>query len=182
MKRFVGLLLALLLSLSLVAGAAAETFSTAYFTLTLPDGWTAETDDLGEDAEEGVEFLGYFYAPGSVGLMVEAYLVYYEELKNLALWNASESDLSDYVDAILADFADDNPVYLGTVKVGGIPFVLIKGTDEDGEYLYTDTITNGYAIELMAYVSDEDGESLYPILDEHLEQFKNILSTFQPVA
>ncbi len=115
-------------------------------------------------------------------MIVEAYLVFYEELKDVSLWNYSDAELKDYTDSLLEEFEDDDPKYLDTVMVGQIPFVLIKATDEDGEYLYADTMTNGYAIELCAYVTDEDAETMYPITEKHIEQFKSILATFQPVS
>lgn len=184
MKRFISLIAALVITLACVCGAAAEApvFKTKYFTLTLPNDWEIDTDTSDAEQEEGEEFLGFFYGPAAKDLVVEAYLVYYEDLKDLALWNSDEAELQAYIDAIMEDYADDNPEYLGVVTAGIIPFVLIKATDEEGEYLYADTMTNGYAIEMMAYVTDYKAEKSYPLTDAFIEQFKAILATFQPVT
>ena len=180
-------LLAAMLALSLILGIASAlagtvTFTTKYFTMELPEGWEIDTESLESVPENNAEALGMFGAPEDVGLVAGAYLVYYEDLKNLALWSSDADELQAYAEAVMEDFADDKPVYLGTFSAGSIPFVLIRGTDEDGEYLYADTITNGYAIEFMVYVTDSEGEKYYPLTDDCIEQFKTILSTFKPVA
>ena len=88
-----------------------------------------------------------------------------------------------YLEAVLEDFKDDNPEYLDTVMAGKIPIVLIKATDAAGEYLYADTMTNGYAIQIEAFVTDNsDEEKSYPLTEEKIEQFKSILATFVPVT
>lgn len=184
MKRLLCLFITLVLSLPLVCCAMAEekTFTTPYFTLTLPDGWIIDQENLKEGSEEGMEYLGLFYTPEEIGLEVTAYLVYYNHLKNMALWSADKDELKDYVNVVLEDFKEDHPVHLDTVMAGSIPFVLIKCTDKDGDYLYADTITNGYAIEFLAYVTDAEEKYQFPITDDYVEQFKNILSTFMPLG
>lgn len=183
MKRFASLLIALLLAMSFAVSAAAEApvFTTKYFTLTLPEGWIIDMDTSDAEQQEGMEDLGYFYAPDSVGMTVEAYLIYYEELKEFALWNVEDADIQAYADLILEEYADEKPVFLGILKAGAVPFVLVKVTDEEGEYIYADTVTNGYSIQFAAYISDYDAEKSYDLKDEDIELFKTILSTFKPV-
>ena len=65
---------------------------------------------------------------------------------------------------------------------GKIPLILIKGVDKDGEFLYADTMTNGYAIEFQVIHIDDNTDNQYPITAEQIELFKSILSTFQPVT
>lgn len=184
MKRLWSILTALVLILSAGGAAAAEgvTFSTSYFTMQLPEGWIIETEDLESESEEGEECLGFFGEPSDIGLVGGAYLDYYEDLKDIALWSSSEEELKDYTDALLEDYAEDNPELVGIVMADKIPLVVIKGTDEESEYLYADTMTNGYAIEFMFYVMDMDGENYYPLTDAYIEQVKTILATFQPVT
>ena len=185
MKRVISLFLAALLALSAVNCALAEAnvFKTAYFTIALPDGWEADTTPLDEDEkEEGVEYLGFFFDTKDVGLAVYAYLIYYEENKDISLWNANEADLKQYAEDLMEDFADDHPTDLGIVMAGSIPFVLIKGMYEDGEYLYAETMTNGYTIDFYAIITDESAIRQYPATDEYIEQFRSILSAFQPVT
>ena len=185
MKRLISLAFALMLALSAVccAEAAEKTFKTAYFTLKLPNGWDFDTEDADRAMDEdGMQYLGYFGENKAIGMFVEAYLVLYEDLQDFSLWNADEDEMQAYAEAVMEDYAEDDPEDLGIVMAGNIPFVLIKGTDEDGEYLYADTMTNGFAIIMIAYVLDEDGESQYSISRKYVEQFKSILETFQPVS
>ncbi len=182
MKRLMSLLLVSALLLCVAQAALADqTFSTKYFTLGLPDEWIIDTEDLEEYSDENVEVLGFLGEPDEIGLFVLVYLSYYEDLKDISLWNSDASEIQLYADAVLEDLEDDRPVYLGAVMAGSIPFVLFRAEDEDGEYLYADTMTNGYAIVFLAYVTDEDGNQ-YPLSDSNIEDFRNILATFQPVT
>ena len=181
MKRLISLAVAAVLMLS-AAFAAAEgvTFSTPYFTMELPDGWIIETDDL--DKKEGEETLGYFGSPDQIGLVCGAYLVYYEELKDFALWNASEEEVNAYTEVLMEEFEDSNPELIGILTADKIPLVMIRMHDDDGDFLYVDTVTNGYAIQFEISVTDSEGEKFYPITDEYIEQVKTILATFKPAA
>ena len=182
MKRLFLLLMTAVLLLSAACAAAdGVTFSTAYFSLELPDNWEIETDDL--EKKDDTEELGFFGGETAEGfLMGGAYLVYYENLKDISLWSASEEELQDYADALLEDFEKNNPRLIATVTAGKIPLVVIRGDDDEGEFVYADTITNGYAIEFEFYVTDDDGEKMLPITDQDIEQIKTILATFQPAT
>lgn len=182
MKRLISLSLALLLVLSACCALAEVEFTTKYFTIPLPDGWKADTDTSDVKQDEDSEFLGIFYEDKVKGLVVEAYLVYYEELKNVSLWNSDFADMPDYFNDVMKAFEDENPENLGIVKAGSIPFVLIKATDKDGEYLYAETVTNGYAIQFAAYVTDEKAQESFPLQDADIAQFKAILEAFKPVT
>ncbi|MBQ6962037.1 MAG: hypothetical protein IJP78_13790 [Clostridia bacterium] len=188
MKRTICLIFALVLALSVVCGAAAaeNTFKTAYYTLTLPQGWEIDTEDVGveeEDKNLKEEYLGSFYEKKGIGLFIEAYLVYYKdsELQNTRLWEAGEAELQSYEQEIMEVYEDDDPVLLDRVQADRIPFVLIKAADDEGEYLYAETMSNGYAIAFYAYIIDDD-ETLYSLNNQSIEQFKNILKTFQPMT
>lgn len=183
MKRIVSLVFALVLALSAVCGAAADekTFNTAYFTLKLPNGWDYDNEDT-EVYEGGDEYLGLFGEDKDIGIIVFTYKMYYEDFKDVSLWNADKAEMDEYIETLMYEFSDDNPEYLGTVMAGKIPFVLIKGTDEDGEYLYAETMTNGHAIIFDCYVFDEDGENQFPFTQEYVDQIKSILATFLPVS
>ena len=182
MKKITALFFAVLLALSLFCGALADgqTFATKYFTLELPEKWEIDQDDLDDESEEGMEALGFFGSPEDVSLVAEAYLVYYEDLKDFSSWSASEAEVEEYKELLLEEFEDDKAEYIGTTMAGSIPFILIRCTDEDGDYLYADTVTNGYAIQIVAYLADED--KIYPLTDEAIEQFKTVLATFKPAA
>ena len=183
MKRLISLILALALALSVVstAFAAGSTFTTAYFSRELPDGWEYDTDKEGIEEAEGEEYLGLFGSTEDVGLIAMAYMAYYEELKDMSLWNSSDAEIKEYADWILELFEDDDPVLLDTVMAGSIPFVMFKASDEFGDYLYAETVTNGYVIEFEVYIADFDG-NVFPMKDADIEQFKTILTTFKPIS
>ena len=188
MKRTISLIFALVLALSAVCGAAVaeNTFKTSYYTLTLPQGWEIDTEGTGveeEDKNLKEEYLGSFYEPKEIGLFIEAYLLYYKdsELQNMRLWDAGEEELKSYEKEIIEIYEDDDPELLGRVQADRIPFVLIKATDDEGEYLYAETMSNGYAIAFYAYIID-DNETMYPLNNQSIEQFKSVLETFQPVT
>ena len=183
MKRIAVILLALALLAAMACpalGEAANTFSTAYYTLTLPEGWTIETSDL--DKEENSEELGALYDPNDPGMVLEAGLIYYKDLDDITLWNADENTMQAYIDAILSDFEEDNPEYVTTLNAGAIPFIVIRAEDDDGPYYYIDTMTNGYAVVFYAYCASSDSDATLPLTDADWAQIEQILSTFQPVA
>ena len=184
MKRLISLALTLALVLSAVCCAAAEgvVFRTDYFTVTLPDGWEADTDTSGFEQYDDYQYLGCFLAPDDIGMIAGAYLAYYEDWSDFSLWNADEASIQDYVDVILEDLEDDSPEFLGLVYAGSIPFVLIRAADDYGDYLYAETMTNGYAIQFDGYVTDLDGIVQYPLSEEDIEVFRSILISFQPVT
>ena len=188
MKRIVSLVFALVLVLSALCGAAAaeKTFKTAYFTLKLPNGWDFDTEDTGVEEDDEYwreEYLGACYEDKEIGMVLTAYYVYYKDgdLKDIQMWNANDEELQEYEEEILDIYRDDDAESLGIVKADRIPFILIKVTDQDGEYMYAHTMANGYAIMFYAWIEGADGETIYPITDKHAKQFKNILETLQPV-
>ena len=82
----------------------------------------------------------------------------------------------------MEEFEDSNPELIGIVTADKIPLVMIRMHDDDGDFLYVDTVTNGYAIQFEISVTDSEGEKFYPITDEYIEQVKTILATFKPAA
>jgi hypothetical protein len=71
MKRTICLLLAaVLLALPACAALAesGQTFTTEYYTLTLPADWTIDTSNL--ESEEDFQVLGSFYSPENPGLVI----------------------------------------------------------------------------------------------------------------
>ena len=119
------------------------------------------------------------YAREDDGLAIEAALEYFESLDGISLWDAGEEDFQAYVDMILEEFAEDGAVVLDPVNANGIPFIIIRCEDDDGEYLYAETVTNGYVLSFYAYALDWDSNYL-PLEEKHLDTFREILSTFQP--
>ncbi len=181
MKRFISMMTAMILILAAVCTATAEgnTFTTQYFTLQLPEGWTIDTEDLGE--EDGDQELGYFGEEKS-GLLIGAYIIYYEDYKDVSLWSMSESELKNYVEDLMDDLEARHVEWIETVMAGNIPIVLLRAEDYEGEFIYAETMTNGYTIHFQAIRTDEYAEETFPLTDEDIETLKGILATFQPVT
>lgn len=181
MKKTFSLIL-ILAVLCTAAWAAADDgvlFENEYYTLTLPGNWRIDLDDL--EKEDQFEELGFMYAREDDGLAIEAALEYYEGLDGISLWDADEEEFQDYVDMILEEFAEDGAYALDPVYAGAIPFIIIRCEDDDGEYFYAETVTNGYVLNFYAYALDWDSNYL-PLQDKHLDTFREILGTFQPNA
>ena len=56
MKKLIAIVLALLLTLSIVSAMAGTTFTNNYYTLELPEGWEIDTSNL--QSEDNLEDLG----------------------------------------------------------------------------------------------------------------------------
>lgn len=182
MKRTITLLLVALMLLTPLWAALAEggkTFTTEYYTLTLPQDWEIDTSDL--DKDEDFQELGTLLAPEVPGLVLEAGLVHYSELDDVSLWNMDEAGMQDYIDSVLEELGD-GAEYKTTLRVGNIPFVVCHVEDSDGPYEYIDTMTNGYAVVFYAYVADDDSDALMPMSDAEWAQVESIIATFKPVT
>ena len=182
MKHYLSVLLAAALVLSAAAALADVTFENAYYTLNLPDGWEIDTTDADTDAAGGSGYLGMLYAPDAIGLTIDAYVIANEDLAGQTLRDADAETVQAYADALIEDYAGNWPESLGTVQAGGVPFVVIRATDDTGEFLYAETVIDGRVIEFIAYISGEDGTLFYSLTGEAAEQFKSILATFVPAA
>ena len=183
MKRCLALFTVLLLALPMACPAekaGGQVFETQYFTMQLPEDWTIDTREL--EKEEDMEMLGYLFGPEDADWVLESAIMYYKDLKDIALWNSDEEEMQDYIDAVLEDFKDEEPEYLKTVMAGQIPFVLIRAVDDDGPYYYADTMTNGYAIVFYAYIARNDLDRTLEPTEEQMQQLEEILLTFAPVT
>ena len=183
MKRILLLAACAAILCALMAGASAEAltvaFETPYYTMMLPEGWEIYEPDTADDTDTFIS-LGNFSSPEDRFIWAECYLNYLEDWKDTSLWNATDEELEEYIDVTLKDFEADNPQYLGIVEAGRIPFVLFKGTDQYGEYLYVDTMTNGCAVLFYIYRSELGTDASFPLSDEDVETLTKIFESFKP--
>ena len=183
MKRIISLALSVILLVAFCAGAAAESltmpFETTYYTMMLPEGWEIYDPDT-EDDTDTFQTLGYFSSPDDRYIWANCYLHYLEDWKDVSLWNVDDEELEGYIDATMSDFEDDDGEFLGLVYAGSIPFVMIKARDEDGEYIYADTMTNGYVILFYVYLTELDTDETFPFSDADIDQLTAIIETFTP--
>ena len=183
MKRIFAAVLLFAVLTAAVCAAAADSvvFTNDYYTLTLPSDWKIDLSDAGMDEDEGYEDLGFLYSREDDGLAIETGLEYYENMKDVSLWDMSAEDLQAHIDELLEIYDFDAAAYLDTVYAGAIPFVIIHCEDEEGEYYYAETVTNGYVVNFYAYALDWDSNYL-PLQAKHLDVFRSILKSFEPVT
>lgn len=183
MKRILAILLAAILLAASGAALAEElsqTFTTAYYTLSLPQDWTIDTSDL--QNEQDYEDFGVMYAPDDPSLTIEAGMSYYSDMKDVSLWNADEAQLQDYIEDVKAELSDYGGEYVSTLRAGNIPFVVFHASDGDGPYYYVDTMTNGYAICFYVYDYGADSGAISDPSEAEWALFERILATFAPIA
>ena len=183
MKRILAaaLLFAVLTAAVCAVGADNVVFENEYYTLTLPSDWRIDLSDAGVDEDGEYEDLGFLYSREDDGLAIEAGLEYYENMKDVSLWDMSAEELEAHVEELLKVYEFDDAAYLDTVYAGAIPFVIIHCEDEDGEYYYAETVTNGYVVNFYAYALDWESNYL-PLRAKHLDVFRSILKSFEPVT
>ena len=179
MKRLFGavLILVLVLSLSCALGELGQTFETKHYTLSIPDGWTVDKDDL--NSKPGSWELGYAYAPEDDAMCIRATLDFYDSWDGISLWSADEDEMNEYRQAMMEDYAQYAPVLIDILYVGRIPFFVMRLTDDGEVFYWAETMTNGYVVGLECYALDKKGD-YRDVTDAERDLFIDILRTFEP--
>ena len=178
MKRLVCAILALTLLLPLaLAQGADQTFATDEIELTVPADWTIDTEDLTED--EDFHYMCYLIEPGDPSLVVECALVYYEDFLDVYLDGSDEKTLNAYIGMLLDEKEADSPELVTVVDAGGISIPVLCAQDEEGPYLYADTMLSGQNYVFYAYSASAYEDGTLEMDDDDLETFISILSTFR---
>ena len=111
-------------------------------------------------------------------IFIDAAMELIPEFEGTTLFSADAQTLSDYLAATLDAFADQDIQHLVTITAGGrqIPFYVYSMTDEDGSFLYAETVVNGCSIYFNVNHpnSSQLSDALLPALEE-------LLITFAPV-
>ena len=182
MRRAMFAMLALALALTLVMGASAEdltqTFSTSYFTLSVPGNWIVDTGSLWSD--EDYEELGVLEAPTDVGLVIECAAIGDLDEDYEALWDGvSEDGLDACVVALMEEYEDDDPEYLGALWVEGVPIVVLGAEDDEGPYFCVDTVVDGHELSFLAYVANADSDRTLEPSEEDVALLKRIIGSIR---
>ncbi|MBE5793067.1 MAG: hypothetical protein E7323_00095 [Clostridiales bacterium] len=179
MKRFLALLLCVLMCAACCSALAVEYNANNIFTITYDENAYAIDNStyLEENTNEYIwMFMLYNEASDAV---VDVAMEALPEFADLSLFSATAEERNSYVDATLEIFADANIKLLDTITVSDIqiPFYIYALEDENGAYLTAETVVNGWAINFSTYhmaTSDAD-DALLNVLEE-------IVKTFQPVT
>ncbi len=185
MKRVTLLVLTLVLAAALAAGACAEeltqVFTTSYYTLSVPGNWIVDTGSLWSD--EDYEELGVLEAPTDVGLVIECAAFGDLDEDYEALWDGvSEDSLDACVVALMEDYEDDDPEYLGALWTDGVPIVVLSAEDDEGPYFCVDTVVNGRELSFLAYVANADSDRTLEPSEEDVALLKRIIGSIRLIG
>lgn len=176
-KTFLAALVLLLCSLCLPA-LAVEYNAGGIYTIRYDEN-TYRIDDtayLNENTDE-YSWLFMLYNQQE-DIFIDAAMELIPEFEGTTLFSADAQTLSDYLAATLDAFADQDIQHLVTITAGGrqIPFYVYSMTDEDGSFLYAETVVNGCSIYFNVNHpnSSQLSDALLPALEE-------LLITFAPV-
>ena len=179
MKRFLALILTLILFLSVTGAASAakivQPFENEYFKIFIPGDWTIDLSSA-QDYFGAID-LGFAYSPNE-SMLLEASLFFYGDWAQDSLWAASNDTWDDYIEFVMDDLKDENPELVKTIYAGQFPGVIIRGTNDHGSYLYGEIMVNAYAYGFYFYLLNEDGSVNSDITEENVEMFQSILETF----
>lgn len=184
MKRFSALLLSIVLAFSFIPAASAakmvQTFSTDYFQIYIPGDWIIDQSGQ-QDLHGGLDF-GFMYAKDET-MMIESYMFFYDDWAENSLWKAPpevSALWAEYIDFLKADFAEEDPRYLGYVYAGKYPAAVFSGTNDYGAFLYGEIMINAYSYGFYFYRLNEDGSINSDLTEDDIELFESILQTFVP--
>ena len=179
MKKFIALLLCVLMCAASCSALAVEYNANNIFTITYDEN-TYAIDNSSYLEENTSEYIWMFMlyneqADAVVDVAMEAL----PEFAGLSLFSATAEERNAYVEATLDIFSDANIKLLDTITVSDLqlPFYIYSLEDENGAYLTAETLVNGWAINFSTYhmaTSDADS-ALLNVLEE-------IVTTFQPVT
>ncbi len=135
-----------------------------------------DTTYLEENTEDYVWL--YMLYNGTTDVFIDAALEQIPDFEGLTLFTADAQSRSSYLEATLDAFADQSIKYVDTITVSDyqIPFYVYTMEDEDGSFLYAETIVNGCAIHFNANHPEGGG-----ISDTLLAALEELLLTFAPV-
>ncbi len=177
MKKLLAVLLSLSMTLALAAAGADAYTVAGRYTVEYPD--TLVLDDTAY-ADGNTQNNVWLFMLAGEGFLIDAYLTTLENYDpDFSLSAADEAGIQEYLDEVLEAFSSRSPEAAGTVITdGGVLFYIFRLTDDDGPYLYAETIENGVSENFICFYVDgvtEPDEAL-------LNTLEALLYTFTPAA
>ncbi len=177
--RKLSFFLATLLLLTLCTPALAVTYNAGNIYTIQYDAALWQLDDMTYSTEATDEYVWLFMLYNAeTDVLIDASIEKIPEFEGLTLFMADEAQRSEYLKATLDAFQDQEIRHIATIMPTTleIPFYVYELSDEEGSFVYAETIVNGNAIIFNAYHgrTTQSSEALKPALEE-------ILLTFAPV-
>lgn len=179
MKKFLALLLCVLMCAASCSALAVEYNANNIFTVTYDEN-TYAIDNSSYLEENTSEYIWLFmlYNEGA-DAVVDVAMEALPEFAGLSLFSATAEERNGYVEATLDIFSDAGIKLLDTITVSDlqIPFYIYSLEDENGAYITAETVVNGWAINFSTYhmATSEADDALLNVLEE-------VVTTFQPVT
>ncbi len=152
------------------------------FTVEYPDEWVNFGADSSYDTENAYYNLGMIGGYRDDELTILIALLYFEGYADLRLFDADDDAVSEFARNLMEDFYCETLLEFRTVGDYAIPFVLIRGQDDYGDFVLASTISNGWCILMDGYAYEDDSyETFRDLTDEDIAQFIRILDTFEPI-
>lgn len=147
--------------------------------------WQIDDQTYSAEATEDYMWLFMLYSAEKDAL-IDASIEAVPEFEGLTLFTADEARRAAYLNATMDAFADQEIRHLTTLTVSDyqIPFYVYVLTDEEGPFLYAETIVNGSAVAFGVYFArgNGDAEALLPALEEVLATFAPVIPTAEGAA
>ena len=179
MKKFLALLLCVLMCTASFTALAAEYKAGNIFTITYDENaYVIDNSTYLEENTSDYIWLFMLYNEAN-DTVVDVAMEALPEFAELSLLSATAEERNGYVEATLDIFSDASIKLLDTITVSdmSIPFYIYSLEDENGAYLTAETVVNGWAINFSAYHM-ESAEADIALLNVLAE----VVKTFQPVT
>lgn len=155
------------------------------FSIDPPDGWIFIPGDW--ESEEDSIYAGFIAGEDGETPIIYIDLFYYEEYKGRSLSEDAPEDRDAYKDEILTSFEEYDPVRLESewryTSAQQIPFVCLDGKDSEGNYLYAETLINGWAVTFECYaITGKLFIRTRPLTDEEKAIFDAVIESFVMTA
>jgi len=183
MKKFLALILALVLALSCCT-ALADTFTYEdLFSVEFPDDWGYQAGE--ETEEENYWYVGFFGGPGDTDLNFDVRIYYEEDYADFRLFDLAieDAEFSEYADMLEQWYVKKNVEYSGVIYTteNNIPFVVLQGSDDYGPLILADTMSNGYEFLFQFYAyADSNYDTCRELTEEDIILIRQILGSFGP--
>lgn len=178
-RKLLSLFLCLVLCAFICSASAAEYSANGIFTITYDENAYAFNNSAYLEENTSTYIWLFMLYHQAEDVVVDVDMEYIPEFEDLTLFSATTGERSNYVNATLDAFTDQDIKLMDTFTVSGmnIPFYVYSMTDEVGVHLTAETIVDGWAINFSTYHMDttEADDALLNVLEE-------IVTSFVPVT
>ncbi len=174
-KRIIMLLLCAAMTLAPLCASQAEAYTVpGLYTVEYEDG--AVIDDTSYLHDKTDTYTWLFMICGS-DYAIDASMTKMDFYEGMSLYSATEDERTAYLEDTKLMLEEFNGEYLGIVDKIGIPFYVFSCENDDGAYLWAETVANGYTLDFYCYYDDDR----MPVDEALLEKFSAMLESFEPV-